>query len=75
LELKSALLLDEFHIGDIPQVLEEENAILTTSCMNDEVNEVIFQMEHNKFPCPDWFLAWFYQKIWDVIKIFVSVVS
>ena len=28
----------------------------------------MFQMEHNKAPCPDGFLAEFFQVFWEIIK-------
>jgi hypothetical protein len=34
----------------------------------EEVRDAIFQMEHNKSPGPDGFLAEFYQHFWEVIK-------
>jgi hypothetical protein len=36
--------------------------------MMDEVREAIFQMEHNKVPGLDGFLAKFYQACWKIIK-------
>ena len=33
-----------------------------------EVREAIFQMEHNKAPGPDGFLAEFYQAFWGTIE-------
>ena len=33
-----------------------------------EIREAVFQMEHNKAPGPDGFLAEFYQVFWEVIK-------
>jgi hypothetical protein len=44
-------------IDDIPQVSEEENALLTTPYIEEEVKKVAFQMEHNKAPGPDGFPA------------------
>jgi hypothetical protein len=32
------------------------------------VQEAIFDMEHNKAPCPDGFLPEFYQNFWNTIK-------
>ena len=34
----------------------------------EEVRVAVFQMEHNKAPGPDGFLAEFYQAFWDTIK-------
>jgi hypothetical protein len=47
---------------DITQVLEGENAILT-SPFNEEVKVAIFHMEHNKASVPDGFPVKFYKKI------------
>jgi hypothetical protein len=32
------------------------------------VREAVFQMEHNKGPCPDGFPAKLYQACWNIIK-------
>jgi hypothetical protein len=53
---------------DIPQVIVEENNILTSPFTEEEVKEAVFQMEHNKAPGPDGFPAEFYQVFWDIIK-------
>jgi hypothetical protein len=60
--------LEEDRIFDIPQVTHTENGILTTPFTEQEVQEAIFDMEHNKAPGPDGFLAEFYQKFWNTIK-------
>lgn len=52
----------------IPQVTTEDNDILTTPFSEEEVQAVVFQMEHNKAPGLGGFLAKFYQNFWDVIK-------
>ena len=52
-------LLEE-RIDDIPQVLAEENMILTVNFSEKEIWEAISQMEHNKAPGPDGFPAKFY---------------
>jgi hypothetical protein len=54
---------------DIPHVSDLENEILTAEFSETEIKEAIFQMEHNKAPRPDGFLAEFYQVFWEVIKI------
>jgi hypothetical protein len=38
----------------------EENGLLTSPYLEDEVKKSVFQMEHNKAPGPDGFLAEFY---------------
>jgi hypothetical protein len=53
---------------DITQVSDEENTILTENFMENEVRKALFQMEHNKAPRPDGFLAEFYQTFWELIK-------
>jgi hypothetical protein len=46
--LESILSLDESMIDDIPRVSNEENIFLTAPYSEDEINKVVFQMEHNK---------------------------
>jgi hypothetical protein len=41
-------------------VSEEENRLLVGDFLEEEVKKAIFQMEHNKSPGPDGFLAKFY---------------
>jgi hypothetical protein len=55
--------------NDIPQLSSEENRILTDNFTKKKVHAAIMQMEKNKAPGPDGFLAEFYQKFWDVIKL------
>jgi hypothetical protein len=45
-----------------------ENVALTSLFSKEEVKVAIFQMEHNKAPGPDGFLAEFYQVFWSIIK-------
>jgi mannosylglycoprotein endo-beta-mannosidase len=52
-------------VHDISQISSNENDILTTPFTEEEVFEAISQMEHNKTPGPDGFLAEFYQKFWE----------
>ena len=59
------MTLDESQREDIPQVFPVENEILTQQFHESEVRTAIFQMEHNKAPGPDDFLAEFF---WGVIK-------
>jgi hypothetical protein len=54
---------------DIPQLSSEENEILVGDFTEQEVYDAIFQIEKNKAPGPDGFLAEFYKKLWDVIKV------
>jgi hypothetical protein len=61
--------MDESRIDDIPQVSAEENNLLAAPFSEDEVKKAVFQMEHNKAPGPDGFLAEFYQFFWEVIKL------
>ena len=53
---------------DIPQVSSSENEFLTAPFTEKEIRDAVFDMEHNKAPGPDGFLAEFYQQFWDVIK-------
>jgi hypothetical protein len=53
---------------DIPQVSEEENAVLSGEFLEKEVRDAIFQMKHNKAPGPDGFPTEFYQVFWSLIK-------
>jgi hypothetical protein len=48
-------------VEDIVQVSQEENDLIVRPFTYDESRELIFQMEHNKAPEPDGFLAEFYQ--------------
>jgi hypothetical protein len=55
-------------VDDINQVTGEENNLLTCHFSEEEVRETVFQIEHNKAPDPDGFLAEFYQACWDIVK-------
>ena len=46
--------MDEYQIGDIPQVSEEEIAFLIAPFTEDEIKDAIFKMEHNKSSGPEW---------------------
>ena len=59
----------ENQIEDIPQVSNVEKDMLTSTFMESEVKQAVFQMEHNKALGPDGFPAEFYQRFWEVIKI------
>lgn len=52
--------IDETRTDVISQVRDVENEILIWESTEDEIREAIFQMEHNKTPGPDDFLAEFY---------------
>jgi hypothetical protein len=65
---ESSCSLDETRIDDIPHVSPDENSLLTSPYMEEEVNKTFFQMEHNKAPGPDSFPAEFYQYFWEIIK-------
>jgi hypothetical protein len=54
--------------SDITQISPEENEKLTSFFSEQEVNEVIFQMKHNKAPGPDGFPTELYQIFWKIIK-------
>jgi hypothetical protein len=54
--------------ADIPQLSNEENDILIADFTVEEVYEAILNMEKNKAPGPDGFLAEFYQTFWEVLK-------
>jgi hypothetical protein len=60
--------MDESQTDDIPQVYVEEKNLLKAEYLEEEVRKDIFQMQHNKAPSPDGFLAEFYQTFWDTIK-------
>lgn len=64
----SAITLMENQREDIGQVTTGENEILMAPFMEREVKEAVFQMELNKSPEPDRFLAEFYQVFWEVLK-------
>jgi hypothetical protein len=64
----SGISLMENQILDIPQVTQEENDVLIGPFTESEVTAAVFQMEHNKAPCPDGFPAEFYQVFWGIIK-------
>jgi hypothetical protein len=55
-------------VDDIEQVSQEENESLVRPFTVQEVQEAIFQMEHNKASGPDGFPIEFYQACWEIIK-------
>jgi hypothetical protein len=63
--------LEESNTHDIPQVSDAENEILTTNFTIEEVKKAVFNIEHNKAPGSDDFLAEFYQVFWKVIKTYL----
>ena len=64
----STVSLNEYFIGDIPQLRVEENDILSAPFTHKEVLDAISQMKLNKAPGPDGFPAEFYKKCWHIIK-------
>lgn len=62
------LSMIEAFTDDMAQVSDEENIYLTKPFAEKEVQDAIFQMDHNKAVGPDGFLAEFYQVFWEVIK-------
>jgi hypothetical protein len=60
--------LDESRVDDIVQVSQEENDLIIRPFTHEEIQEAVFQMEHNKASGPDGFLAEFYQACWEIIK-------
>ena len=48
-------------MDDIPQVSPLENAFLVAPFTKKEIQDAIFEMDHNKAPGPDGFPAEFYQ--------------
>jgi hypothetical protein len=54
------LSFDESRTDDIPQVLDEENNLLTAPYSKDEVRKVVFKKK-NKASNPDGFPAEIYQ--------------
>jgi hypothetical protein len=55
--------MDESRTADKPQVSIEKNNLLTPPYSKEEVKKAIFQLKHNKAPCPDCFLLCFIKKI------------
>jgi hypothetical protein len=64
----STLTMNEDFYQNIPQLTPDENNILVVEFTEKEVKYAIFQMELNKAPGPNSFLAELYQTFWDVIK-------
>jgi hypothetical protein len=64
----SFLSLDESRVEDIPQLVTDENEILSAPFSEKEVFEAISQMKNNKAPGPDCFPAEFYKRCWHIIK-------
>ena len=66
--IHNSFSMDETLRHDIPQVLEEENEVLMAPFSEEEVKMTVLDMEHNKAPGPDGFLAEFYQFFWKIVK-------
>jgi mannosylglycoprotein endo-beta-mannosidase len=64
----SGVSLVEDRFLDIPQISQVKNESLIVAFTESEVRNAVFQMEHNKAPGPDRFLAEFYQVFWGIIK-------
>jgi hypothetical protein len=60
--------LYESQIDDIPQVSELENEMVVQPFSEEEVQKIVFQMDHNKTSGPDGFPVELYQACWDIIK-------
>jgi hypothetical protein len=67
--------LDEDLRDDIIQVTQAKNEELIKTFSEEEVEAVVFSMEHNKAPGPDGFPVEFYQVCWDVIKMILWLCS
>jgi hypothetical protein len=65
---ESDISLVESRVDDIPQVSQEQNAIMTAPYTEEEVRKAIFLTEHNKALGPDGFPSDFYRSFWDTIK-------
>jgi hypothetical protein len=59
--IQNSFSMDEILRYDIPQVLEEENQVLTAPFSEEEVKMAIFDMEHYKAPGLDGLLTEFCQ--------------
>jgi hypothetical protein len=60
--------LYESQIDDIPQVSELENEMVVQPFSEEEVQKIVFQMDHNKTSGRDGFPVELYQACWDIIK-------
>jgi len=49
-------------------VLEEENQVLMAPFSEEGIKMTVLDMEHNKTPDPNGFLAKFYQFFWEIVK-------
>jgi hypothetical protein len=58
---RSSFSLNESRVEDIVQVSQEENDLIIRPFTCDEIQEAVFQMEHNKASGPDGFPVEFYQ--------------
>jgi hypothetical protein len=66
--INNSFTLVESETSDVPQISEEENAILTAPFTEKEVYDALMQMDRNKAPGPDGFPAEFYQTMWGCLK-------
>jgi hypothetical protein len=65
---RSSFSLDVSWVADTVHASQEENDLIIRPFTYQEIQEAIFQMEHNKAPDPDSFPAEFYQACWEIIK-------
>lgn len=56
-------------MGDIPKLIsEDDNKLLLQHFSMEEVKKAVFTLGADKSPGPDGFPAFFFQKIWEVVK-------
>jgi hypothetical protein len=65
---RNSFSLDESRVEDIVQVSQVENDLIIRPFTCDEIQEAVFQMEHNKAPSPNGFSVEFYHACWEIIK-------
>jgi len=58
--------------GELEQVSEEENQMLTRPFSEPKIKEALFQMEKNKAAGPDKIPIEFFQACWSIVKIDVA---
>jgi hypothetical protein len=55
---ESKFSMDEYYVDDIPKF--SMRIFFTSYYTEEKVKKAVFQMEHNKMPCPNGLLAEFY---------------
>ncbi|KAF6167641.1 hypothetical protein GIB67_031224 [Kingdonia uniflora] len=56
------------HFEQLPKRVQgEENTILTSCPINEEIKETVFSMDNNSTTGPDGFYGAFYQKYWEIL--------